>query len=155
MFIFILRTWWETQMGAQMFRPRFQPPPSTLHVIQQPWKAPERLKPVYWKKSAICISSHQAWSSFRPGDHDIGSHSVTKQCTQRATIQDTEIRPTDPQCVHLRCASGGPEDHSSFCIDIVCPFRTPRHLGFLYHCVGWLCCTQWGSSTTGAGAFST
>lgn len=62
---------------------------------------------------------------------------------------------TDPKFVHLQCAGRGPEDHSSFCIDIVRPFRAPRHLGFLYYRVGWLCSNQWGSPTTGAWAFST
>lgn len=31
----------------------------------------------------------------------------------------------------------------------------PHHLGFLYYWVGWPCKSQWGSWTTGAGAFST
>lgn len=69
-----------------------KPKPSTQHVMRQSGNALERLKPLHWKKSAICISCHQAWSSFRPADRDIGSHSVTSQCTQRATIQDVQIK---------------------------------------------------------------
>lgn len=46
---------------------------------------------------------------------------------------------TTPPPVLTLCALSGP----------------PHHLGFLYYCVGWLCKSQWGSWTTGAGAFST
>lgn len=83
-------------------------------ILKSSWKA------YNWKKSAICISCHLASSSFRPADRDIGSHSVTTQCTQRATIQDTQIKTYRPQV----------------CSSSLCWWGTRRPLLLLYrHCV--------------------
>lgn len=80
----------------------------------------ERFKPFNWKKSSICISCHEAWSSFTPADRDIGSHSVTTQCAQRAVIQDAQIKTYRP----WECSSS------------VCWWGTWRPLLLLYrHCV--------------------
>lgn len=48
------------------------------------------------------------------------------------------VRTTTPPPVSTLCALSEP----------------PRHLGFLYHWVGWLSSKQWGSSTTRGEAFS-
>lgn len=94
--------------------------PITLNVIWQSWQALERLRPIHWKKSAICISCHQAWSSFRPDDRNIGSHSDTTQCTQRATIQDAQIKTYRPRV----------------CSSSACWWGSRRPLLLLYrHCV--------------------
>lgn len=45
----------------------------------------------------------------------------TKGSDSRGSDKDL----ADPEFVHLQRAGGGPEDHSSSCIDIVCPFRAP------------------------------
>lgn len=113
--------WVGDMVVTQMFPSRVhKPPPSTPRVMWQSWKALEKLKPFHWKKSAICIGCHQAWSSFRPADRDIGSHSVTTQCTQRATIQDAQKRTYRPWV----------------CSSSVCQWGTRRPLLLLYrHCV--------------------
>lgn len=73
---------------------------------------------------------------------------------QGQRFQTLRKSPADPKCVYLQHVCGGLHDHSSSCIDIVCPFGAPCHLGFLYHWVGWLSSKQWGSSTTRGEAFS-
>lgn len=99
-----------------------RPPPGMQRVQSRTWKAPERLEATHWKKSAICISCHQAWSSFRPADCDIRSpHNAHKG--QR--FKTPRRRPADPECVHLRYAGGGDKKTTPPPISTLCALSEP------------------------------
>lgn len=107
------------------------------------------------KESTICISGCRAWSSFKPDDGNIGSHSAATQWTQRTTIQDTQKKHTyrPSVCSSPVCWWGSRRPLLLLYRHCVPFSEPPRHFGFLYHWVGWLCSNQWGFPTTGTGDF--
>lgn len=117
-------------------------------IPRSSWKTP---------KSAICIGCHQAWSSFRPADLDTGSHSAAAQCAQKGDDSrgsDKDLAKT-PSLYIFSVLVGGQKTTPPPVLTLCALSGAPHHLSFLYYCVGWLCNSQWGSWTTGAGAFST
>lgn len=115
-----------------------------------------RADPEELLKSAICISCHQAWSSFRPAGLDNRSHSAATQCAQRAAIQEAQIKTLQTPSLYIFSVLVGDQKTTPPPVSTLCALSgPPHHLGFLYYCVGWLCNRQWGSWTTGAWAFST